>query len=285
MNISRHMTQVMTATQVRILTGLALSAFGLTVILLFPDWLFVGFMGLMTVGLGYEWFRLSCGRLMLRGLALLAMLGVGAVLYLLPSPTATVWLAGLALVGWLLLMAGLWYHRQNAGQHRHPILRTVLGVLILPVFWYAVIEIHQQPEGPWLLIFGVMIVAVADSLAYFSGRAWGRHKLAPALSPGKTIEGLAGGLVGVGLLTAIGAALPLFESVPSWQLALWSMTVALFSVAGDLEESRLKREAGVKDSGHLLPGHGGLLDRLDGQLAAMPVWLLALAQMNYLSIH
>lgn len=285
MNISRHMTHVMTATQVRILTGLALSAFGLTVILLFPDWLFVGFMGLMTVGLGYEWFRLSCGRLILRGLALLAMLGVGAVIYLLPSPTATVWLAGLALVGWLLLMAGLWHHRQNAGQHRHPILRTVLGVLILPVFWYAVIEIHQQPEGPWLLIFGVMIVAVADSLAYFSGRAWGRHKLAPALSPGKTIEGLAGGLLGVGLLTAIGAALPLFESVPSWQLALWSMIVALFSVAGDLEESRLKREAGVKDSGQLLPGHGGLLDRLDGQLAAMPVWLLALAQMNYLSIH
>lgn len=285
MNISRHMADVMTATQVRILTGLGLSALGLMVILVFPHWIFIGFMSLMTLGLGYEWFRLSASSLALRGFAMLMLIVTGAMLYLIPLPWATPWLAGAGMVGWLLLMGGLWQHRQSAGPQRPGWLRTILGILILPLFWYAVIEIHRQSDGPWLLIFGVMIVAVADSLAYFAGRAWGRHKLAPALSPGKTIEGLAGGLMGVGVLTAIGAILPLFESVPSWQLALWSMCVALFSVAGDLEESRLKREAGVKDSGHLLPGHGGLLDRLDGHLAAMPVWLLALAQMNYLALH
>ncbi|MDA3876954.1 MAG: phosphatidate cytidylyltransferase [Halothiobacillus sp.] len=285
MNISRHMTHVMTAMQVRILTGLGLSAFGLMVILAFPEWAFIGFMSLMTLGLGYEWFRLSCTSGFFRGAALLVMFTIGLMLFLLLSPNETPWLAGAAMFGWLLLMAGLWQNHRIASRHRPAWFRTLLGVLILPLFWYAVIEIHRQPEGPWLLIFGVMIVAVADSLAYFAGRAWGRRKLAPALSPGKTIEGLVGGLVGVGVLTAIGAALPLFETVPSWQLALWSMGVALFSVAGDLEESRLKREAGAKDSGQLLPGHGGLLDRLDGHLAAMPVWLLALAQMHFLTLH
>lgn len=285
MNISRHMTQMMTTTQVRILTGLGLSALGLMVILVFPEWAFIAFMSVMTLGLGFEWFRLSCAAPVGRTVALLLMSAIGTVLYLAVSPGQIPWLAAVTAFGWLLLMGGLWLHRKNAGSHRPAWLRTLLGLFILPLFWFSVVEIHRQETGPWLLIFGVMIVAVADSLAYFAGRAFGRHKLAPALSPGKTLEGLVGGLVGVGLLTAIGAVLPLFASVPSWQLALWSMGVALFSVAGDLEESRLKREAGVKDSGHLLPGHGGLLDRLDGQLAAMPVWLLALAQMSFLTFH
>lgn len=281
MSISRHMTQVMTSTQVRILTGLALSAFGLMIILAIPQWAFIGFMALMTLGLGYEWFRLSCVHPRNRVLALIGMLALGAVLYFAVPPALAAGVVSVSALGWLVLMVGLWRHRLNASARRPAWVSTLLGILVLPMFWYAVVEIHLRPEGAWLLIFGVMIVAIADSLAYFAGRAWGRHKLAPALSPGKTLEGLAGGLVGVGVLTAVGAALPLFQSVPSWQLALWSMAVALFSVAGDLEESRLKREAGVKDSGHLLPGHGGLLDRLDGHLAAMPVWLLALTQMSF----
>ncbi len=282
MSFIESMATMMTPTQVRVITGLALSVLGLCVIFLFPTWAFVGFTALLTLGVGYEWFRLSCPCNITRWLALGMVALFGAGLYLLLPRSQIAGLALLATLGWVVLMFGLWQRRQVAGVTRSAGLRTVLGLFILPAFWFALVQIRALEQGAWLLLFGILIVAVADSLAYFVGRALGRHKLAPALSPGKTLEGLVGGLVGVGILAAIGVVLPLFSGVPSWELALWSMLVALFSVAGDLEESRLKREAGVKDSGQLLPGHGGLLDRLDGQLAAMPIWLLALAQMHLL---
>ena len=275
-------TKTMTGTQIRVLTALVLGVLGLLVVFVLPEYAFVGFTALLSVGLGYEWFRLSTTSIGLRSLSLVVAVALGAALFLLlPGKLATV-LVAFAVLGWGGLILGLWRHRHVAGPVRSSIVRTVLGILILPVFWYAVVMIHRQEHGAWLLLFGILIVAVADSLAYFAGRAWGKTKLAPALSPGKSIEGMIGGLVGVGILTAIGAVLPLFQAVPSWDLALWSMLVALYSIAGDLEESRLKREAGVKDSGRILPGHGGLLDRLDGQLAAMPIWFLALAQMHLL---
>ncbi|MHB8919545.1 MAG: phosphatidate cytidylyltransferase [Halothiobacillus sp.] len=282
MSFIESMATMMTPMQVRIITGLALSVLGLCVIFLFPTWAFVGFTALLTLGVGYEWFRLSCQRNITRWLALGMVALFGAGLYLLLPSSQIAGLALLTTLGWMVLMFGLWQHRRVAGATRSAGLRTGLGLFILPAFWFALIQIRALEQGAWLLLFGILIVVVADTLAYFVGRALGRHKLAPALSPGKTLEGLVGGLVGVGILAAIGVVLPLFSSVPAWELALWSMLVALFSVAGDLEESRLKREAGVKDSGQLLPGHGGLLDRLDGQLAAMPIWLLALAQMHLL---
>jgi phosphatidate cytidylyltransferase len=272
--------KAMSGTGVRVLTALALGVLGLFVIFALPDYAFVGFTALLSLGLGYEWFRLSAIGLIWRWIALIVAAVLGAGLFLFLPASLVSGLFALAVLGWAGLILGLWFHRRVAAPTRSSNVRTLLGILILPVFWLAVVMIHREEQGPWLLLFGILIVAVADSLAYFAGRAWGKNKLAPALSPGKSIEGMIGGLVGVGMLAAIGAALPLFQAVPSWQLAVWSMLVAIYSVAGDLEESRLKREAGVKDSGRILPGHGGLLDRLDGQLAAMPIWFLALAQMH-----
>ncbi len=279
MSITEPMNAILSPTQVRIVTGLALSVLGVSVVFFLPLWAFIAFTALLTLGVGYEWFRLSCRFNSTRWVALAMVMLLGAALHFLPS-NQVMGLALMTSLGWLLLMMGLWQHRRVAGANRSANFRTVLGIFILPAFWFALVQVRSLEQGDWLLLFGILIVAVADSLAYFVGRAIGRRKLAPALSPGKTLEGFIGGLLGVGVLTAIGAVLPLFASVPSWELALWSMLVALYSVAGDLEESRLKREAGVKDSGQLLPGHGGLLDRLDGQLAAMPIWLLALAQMH-----
>lgn len=284
MSITEPMRALLSPTQVRIATGLALSVLGVVVVFFIPLWAFVAFTALLTLGVGYEWFRLSCRLNGTRWLALMLVILLGAAMHFLPQNQV----GGLALaasLGWLLLIFGLWRHRSVAGENRSILYRTMLGILILPAFWFALVQVRSLEQGDWLLLFGVLIVAIADSLAYFVGRALGRRKLAPALSPGKSLEGMAGGLLGVGILTAIGATLPLFASVPSWQLALWSMLVAVYSVAGDLEESRLKREAGVKDSGQILPGHGGLLDRLDGQLAAMPLWLLALVQMHLFVVH
>jgi phosphatidate cytidylyltransferase len=272
--------KTMSGTQVRVLTALALGALGLLVIFALPEYVFVGFTALLSLGLGYEWFRLSTADLRWRWIALVIAAAFGVGLFRFLPAHLVPGMFFLAVLGWAGLILGLWCHRSVAGPVRSSSVRTWLGILILPAFWFAVVMIHRQEQGPWLLLFGILIVAVADSLAYFAGRAWGKTKLAPALSPGKSIEGMVGGLVGVGVLAAIGAVLPLFQAVSSWELAMWSMLVALYSVAGDLEESRLKREAGVKDSGRILPGHGGLLDRLDGQLAAMPIWFLALAQMH-----
>ncbi len=262
-------------TALRVRTALVLGVVGLIVLFLLPDWAFTAFMALLVLAMGDEWFRLSLSGFAARAVAFLILLALLLGVWRLPSVDLP-WLLGLGAVIWLGLMVDLSRHRLRAPAPRSRALRTGLGLILLPIFGTAVLAIHQQPQGAWLLLFGILLVAMADSLAYFAGRAFGRHKLAPALSPAKTLEGLAGGLAGVAVLAAIGAVLPLFLGVPSWQLALASLVVGVFSVAGDLEESRLKREAGVKDSGRLLPGHGGLLDRLDGQLAAMPMWALAL---------
>ncbi len=269
--------------RLRIITSFVLLALALFVILGLPDSGFAVVTGLLVVIAGFEWFRMTQHEELPRLIALIGMLLIGGLLFYLTFPYRAHWVALFAAGFWAVVLVTLVRHRSGTVPRRSDWLRTLIGLLVLPVFWYAINRVHAAPNGPWLLIFGMTIVAVADSLAYFVGRAVGRRKLAPAISPGKSIEGVLGGLVGVAILAAIGALLPIFADVPSWQLGLWSAVIALISVAGDLEESRLKREAGVKDSGRILPGHGGLLDRLDGQFAAMPLWLLALWQMNLLN--
>lgn len=266
-------------TRVRVRTALVLGVVGLIVLFVLPAWAFSVFLLLLLLAMGDEWFRLCVDRPLARLAAGFLLLLALLALWWLP-PAQLPWVFAVGAFIWLGLMADLWRHRVRALSPRAAGWRMVQGLVLLPIFGLAVLSIDRQPHGAWLLLFGILLVAMADSLAYFSGRAWGKHKLAPALSPAKTIEGLVGGLVGVAMLAAIGAVLPLFAGVPSWQLALASIVVGVFSVVGDLEESRLKREAGVKDSGRLLPGHGGLLDRLDGQLAAMPVWALALMSIS-----
>ncbi len=130
-----------------------------------------------------------------------------------------------------------------------------------------------EPHGRMLFFYLVVLIAAADVGAYFGGRSLGRHKLAPLVSPGKTWEGFAAGMAGAAAAAVFGA-LVFGLPVTTWLAAC--MPVALLSVVGDLVESMFKRRAGLKDSGNLLPGHGGVLDRVDGLTAAGPVFLLAL---------
>jgi len=269
--------------RLRIITSLILLALALFVILGLPRAGFAAFTGLLTMLAGFEWFRMSVRDEMSRLVALTGLFLVSGSLFYLAFPQQAHWVALFAAGFWFVVLVALLRHRSGTIPRRSDVLRTLVGLIVLPLFWYALNRIHAAPNGPWLLIFGMSIVAAADTLAYFVGRKLGRRKLAPAISPGKSVEGVLGGLVGVAICAGIGALLPMFQSVPSWQLGLWSAVVALISVAGDLEESRLKRESGAKDSGRILPGHGGLLDRLDGQFAAMPIWMLALWQMHLLN--
>jgi phosphatidate cytidylyltransferase len=151
------------------------------------------------------------------------------------------------------------------------------GLLVIPGTIAGVMLLHGRPEGALVLLFALALVWAADIGAYFAGRAFGRRKLAPAVSPGKTWEGVAGG-VALALVVAAIAGNWLFGlSGPAWApFLLLCVAVVLISIVGDLGESLLKRQAGAKDSGTLLPGHGGMLDRIDSLLAALPAMALGL---------
>ncbi len=148
----------------------------------------------------------------------------------------------------------------------------LIGVLLLIASTLAIYSLWAS--SPWWLMYLFALVWVADSGAYFSGKAFGKHKLIPDVSPNKTIEGLVGGLA---LTTCVIVAVAYYRHLAGINLVgfiLLSMIVVLASVLGDLFESLLKRKANIKDSGSLLPGHGGVLDRIDSLLAAAPVFAL-----------
>ena len=153
-----------------------------------------------------------------------------------------------------------------------PVL-AILGLLLLTATWLAIVLIIHQPQGQWLLLLAVGVVALADIGGYVAGNLFGKHKLAPVISPGKTWEGFFGGLCSQLLLIAV---LIFFVpvAVSPLMLLLLIIPVSLYSVLGDLFESMLKRQQGVKDSSQILPGHGGVLDRIDGLMAALPLFIL-----------
>jgi phosphatidate cytidylyltransferase len=251
-----------------------------------------GIIGLSNATLGYilalfvligawEWARLiglqaTPARL---GYALLIALLLGALHYMIESLPDTVF--------YVLLLAGFWwlvgtgwvlaYKGGGLTANDAPI-GAFAGVLVLVPTWLALTRIHAfTTAGPYLMLYVIVLMWFADSGAYFAGRKLGRHKLAPRVSPGKTIEGVVGGLIAAGIYALICA---LYFELPALGVigfVALSLVVVLFSVVGDLFESLFKRRVGVKDSGQLLPGHGGMLDRIDSLTAAAPVFALGLS--------
>lgn len=239
----------------------------------------------LTLLLDAFWFGLVLGGVVLLGLrewAALQARGVAAVLagtiplavlFVLghQSPGLLLAISGVAACVWIGLSADLVW---NGLEPFHSALNSYpMGVFLLSGAWSAAVLIHGWTDvGPVTVIAALCIVWAADSFAYFAGKRFGRKKLAPALSPGKSVEGLAGGLAGTAAVAAVfGHALLHLDGI---KLAAWigcGLAAGLISVAGDLYESRLKRIAGVKDSGRILPGHGGILDRIDSVISAMPV--------------
>jgi phosphatidate cytidylyltransferase len=147
----------------------------------------------------------------------------------------------------------------------------VCGALVLVPAWAALDYLYLQ--APYLLVFALLIVWVADIGAFFVGKGFGRVKLAPQVSPGKTWEGVLGGLCAVLLLAAVGSRLLDLDIAV---LVPFCLAVTMLSIVGDLTVSMFKRTAGVKDSGSLFPGHGGVLDRIDSVTAALPLFALGL---------
>ncbi|WP_299973600.1 phosphatidate cytidylyltransferase [uncultured Pseudoteredinibacter sp.] len=152
--------------------------------------------------------------------------------------------------------------------------KALMGMAVLVPTWLAFSYLRAQTSGAWLILIVVLIVACADIGAYFSGKALGKHKLAPAVSPGKSWEGFWGGMLSCVLLAI---AVSIMADVSLLLTLAIIIPAGLASVLGDLLESMVKRQRGIKDSSRLLPGHGGVLDRVDSLTAAAPVFALAMS--------
>ncbi|MDA8364963.1 MAG: phosphatidate cytidylyltransferase [Gammaproteobacteria bacterium] len=237
-----------------------------------------GLFAFFFIAAAWEWTAL-CGlsRRLWRILYVAVLASAGLALWQVPALPVM-----LAAVAWWLwaLYELVRYPDLRQGFLATPFGRRLSGFFILIPAWIAPLAVHARGSGgPRLTLFIMVLVWMADSGAYFVGRPWGRTKIAPHISPGKSLEGLLGGVVMVSVLALACGKYIWKLKAPS--LALWlviAVVATLFSVLGDLVESRAKRIAGVKDSGTLLPGHGGVLDRVDALTAAAPVfvfgWLL-----------
>lgn len=232
---------------------------------------------LMLIG-AWEWGALAGWRPLWRVIYALFM-GLGSLMlwhWLYGSGTRVPGLSrallGISLAFWLTLVP-LWLAR---GWHvRSPLVLAVCGAVLLLPTWLALLQLQVTP---WILLMLMSIVWISDTAAYFCGKRWGRRKLAPSISPGKTWEGVYGALAGVAvyyvLVSALGPPAP-----PALQGATGCgvfLLLTVLGVEGDLFESWVKRTAGVKDSGTVFPGHGGMLDRIDALLASMPAAALIL---------
>jgi phosphatidate cytidylyltransferase len=264
----------------RILTAVIALVVVLGTLFLLPLQLFAIVVLAIMAAAAHEWTHLAALSGAARIVFVLAVVAAGLALIFWPAagfargwPSGVVLaVCGAATLFWLLVATPWVVLRWPT---RSPLLLFVCGLIVLVAAFVALVELEAR--SPWLVLAAMAIVWIADTAAYFSGRAFGRRKLAPHVSPGKTWEGVYGALAAVGVYAL--AVSPLARSagysgslsagvVASWLVV--AVAVAALSVVGDLFESWQKRQAGVKDSGKLLPGHGGVLDRIDALLAAMP---------------
>lgn len=259
----------------RIITALIMLPVALGGFFLLQGGWFALFIGLIVCVGAWEWARLAGFEAQSRrlsyaaGVALLLLL-----LYLLPA------LAGVVLalaVFWWLAAIGLvlGYPASSRAWQALPV-RLAIGLLILLPAWQGLLLLKQWPQGNGLILAVMLLVWCADIGAYFSGKRFGRRKLAPQVSPGKSWEGLYGGLAASLLLTLL---VGLYRDWVAGELMLallGAALVVLISVVGDLTESMFKRQTGLKDSSSLLPGHGGVLDRIDSLTAAVPMFAVLL---------
>lgn len=244
---------------------------------------FALFVGAVVTLAAWEWARLA-GETTQKGRSIyalvVALILVGLYHGAWPAqyvfvPAALWWVAALGMVARYPASRGVW---------AAPLVAQLFGLLILLPAWYGLVWLKGQPGGLWLILAVMVLVWAADIGAYFAGKTWGKRKLAPRVSPGKSIEGLMGGVVVTQLLT-LGAAVYLGWEASAILLGqLGALIVVLFSVVGDLTESMFKRDQGMKDSSNLLPGHGGVMDRIDSLTAAIPIfslcWLLGGSQIG-----
>ena len=256
----------------RVITAVGLALAALAVIYLLPPLAFALAIGLVALAAAWEWAcfaGLNAPWQRFLYAAVIAALGIATLVWPGWQPAA-LWIGAVA---WVAAVVGILSHRAGRTFSGWPWIAASLGIAVLWAAWIAAVAVRAAPNGNHWLVWLFFLVSAVDIGAYFAGTAWGRLKLAPSLSPAKTWEGVAGGTALSVLIC--GGALAVLGRLDVAAFAIIALLIAI-SVFGDLLESLLKRQSGVKDSGTLLPGHGGLLDRFDSDLAALPVFALLL---------
>ena len=260
--------------RLRVLTGLVLGPIVVAAIVLSEPWQLALFF-LLFIGLGlYEWAGLSgIPTPLLRFIYVFS--GGLMALFLWLSPDIWYQIVIAVSVVWLAAVLVVVSYPRFSPRIKIPVVMGSLGWVVCIGGWLAVNLIREQPDGRWLVLWLIVVIAAADTGAYFAGRRFGNTKLLPSVSPGKTWEGVWGGLI-LGILTGqvvvtMSGLLDLFGSF-GWLIL--TVVVVAISIVGDLFESVVKRISETKDSGSVLPGHGGILDRIDALLAAAPFFAL-----------
>jgi len=267
----------MSSLQLRIITALVLASVFLSVLLLAPLPGVIVFISLAVVVAAWEWggflnagMPARCGFLVLFVVLMAVLWSFSGIVESLPAVTLV------AAAWWLIALLSLFFLK---GKIALPLI-VIAGLCVLLPVWVSGVRVLMVGDGgSWLFLMAFAIVAAADIGAYFTGKSIGKRKLLPRVSPGKTVEGFAGGIICATLISIVGG-LALNWPVPA--AVIIGVTTGVASVIGDLTVSLFKRNAGLKDSGSVLPGHGGVLDRIDGVTAAMPLYTALLVVFNLL---
>ena len=263
----------------RVITALVLLAVLLPILFLLPAMYVGAFFLVALLVAAWEWSRLLAPEAG-RAAWLYALFCLAIILFLLGMQNAS-WqfaLLLLAVIFWFFVAPFILAKGMNLSLEKLRPFYVVLGLILLPATWFALVFLREL--GLIFLLSSMALVWIADIGAYFVGKAFGKHKLAVQISPGKSIEGAIGGLILCYVYAFLCVYFLPFESTlfGAWAIRfgwvpmfLMVTVLTAFSIFGDLFESQLKRLAGVKDSSHLLPGHGGVLDRVDALIPAMPI--------------
>lgn len=266
----------------RVATGLVLAPLFVLGLFGLPPAGFSVFIGVFLLLSAWEWGGLCGFSTTGKVIWTAALAAIAASIFLLEGalPDLRLLLSGAGSVLWMLAAVLIFRFPRGRAVWARMSVRTAVGVVTMIPAWSALTLLQARTGGPWLVLWTMVMVWGADIGAYFAGHAYGRFKLMPDVSPGKTLEGAAGGLMLALIVSVLLAALGAFGVAGVTVVLLVTALVVVASVFGDLLESLVKRVAGVKDSGSLLPGHGGVLDRVDGVLAAAPVSAVALTLLD-----
>ena len=267
--------------KLRLISSLIMAPVAISLIVVLPTPYFALVFGAFFMAGAWEWAALvSAPKPWMRHMytSTIGLLMVAGWISLNAFPLFITIVITVAAVWWILILLLVLTYPRSSRLWNNAIAKAMAGIMILIPAWLALASLHGSgPNGPYYALYLFMMIWLADTAAYFSGRLWGKHKLAPNVSPGKSWEGVLGALIAVLIYAVIASYfMGIFQlgiNIASIYIAI-SLFAVLVSVLGDLAESMFKRQAHLKDSGTLFPGHGGVLDRFDSLTAAAPCFLL-----------